>query len=246
MQPSLDDDALEKARARSRARLDAASSGPSILDSVRDFIGGITAENEARGRQLARDIEEGKRRRQAAMSPPPAAPGPPASSPSLNAIPSPPLQASPTTFFSRSLAGFNAAFPIAGVLAIFSTAELMRAEQAGFSIDVLTRGCGKGVARWIPVGLGLALFYGLEHALRAPLSGAAAPAGGEPPSSVASLMIAGGIGGLGASSVPYALAWPGMRSPAAVSAITAAGAVGALFAPSLEELRGPLTATLLR
>lgn len=208
-----EDAELERARSRVRQiKSDAESEG--LLAKGRRLWTDFRAEADERNKAMLEDIERGKRKlaeRQRELErgsqQPSSQQQPPQKKDFGDALP--PLSASSSSrssafgdddaspsseLMSRALGGFNAAFPFIGVVAGYSTIELMQQQKASFSIDLMTKGCFKGVARWLPIGFGAAVFYGVEYSLRRPVHSLVPAAVLEAPATVL-----GGIG-LGGSS----------------------------------------------
>lgn len=162
------DDELEAARARV-GKTQAAAAQPGIFSRVADAWTAFREDVSSKHRAVEADVEEGrrrleeKRRRSAEAS---AAGGvgtvaaaAVASGASSVSLPALSAEDSSTALFDRAIGGFNSAFPFLGMMAAFSTIELMQKEKRKFSVDILTRGSKIGALRWMPVGVGAAIFY---------------------------------------------------------------------------------------
>lgn len=181
-------DELEEARSRVRRMREGESGG--VVNKLQRVWDGFRAEAEQRHNTYQRDISEGLRRRREREDGGAAAPEASAAATlaPLPAIARPAVIADTPdlmTVLDRGIIGFNASFPLTGLLSAVAIRHVMQADRLPFGIDAVTRGCQRGVGQWIPVGLGMALYYAAEYALRpytarfkppAPLGGAGAAA----------------------------------------------------------------------
>ena len=257
------DAAIERARRELHERL-APSSGLSGLaaraveaaNGARAWLADVREESANAGARFRRDVEEGKARLAAAEAAKIAEEGPSARHSMAPAVSATQAVELPMPL-RHALLGFNASFPLLAFAAVHGVFELARAERSAtaspasaFTLDTLTRGCARGAQRWLPLGLGAAVFVAAEHAARAPLRMTLPPRtqAGAPPPPPASLedpapstwltkSAAGAIAGLTAGAVPYALRWHGWHEPAALAALVTACTLGAGLLPVAEELQ---------
>jgi len=134
-----EEDELEVARRRVQGTREDANE-PGVIGKAKRAWQEFREETEARNRQMQRDVEEGKRRiaeKRRQQAPPDAAAvqQPVSTASALETQQIPALSAASHTgeVFVRALGGFNAAFPFVGVMAAFSTVELMQKESERLS-----------------------------------------------------------------------------------------------------------------
>lgn len=65
----------------------------------------------------------------------------------------------------RLAVGLSSSLPFLGAFAAWSTVEAMSIAK-GFSPEITATGLKRGAVRWLPFGVGAAMFYALEHELR--------------------------------------------------------------------------------
>lgn len=166
--PDEHDDELEAARTRVSKVQDEAAS-PGIIARLTSAWSALKHDVESKNRAIGADVEEGRRRLEekrrksaeasAAGGAGNVAAAAAASGASSVSLPALSADDSSSALADRALGGFNSAFPFLGMMAAFSTVELVQKEKLKFDVDVLTRGCKIGAFRWIPVGVGAAIFY---------------------------------------------------------------------------------------
>lgn len=166
--PDEHDAELEAARTRVGKAQEAAAS-PGIVAQVSAAWAALKEDVESKNRAVGADVEEGRRRLEekrrksaeveAAGGVGNVAAAAAASGASSVALPALSADDSSAALADRALGGFNTAFPFLGMMAAFSTIELIQKEKLKFDVNVLTRGSKIGAFRWLPVGVGAAIFY---------------------------------------------------------------------------------------
>jgi hypothetical protein len=105
----------------------------------------------------------------------------------------------------------------------------------GFNRDVLTRGCMRGIVRWLPFGGGAALYYSLEYLSR-PLGRPATSEEAYDRASFVSKGVAGAAAGTLVTLPMYAARWPGFHRPGSIPIMALSCGIGALLMPDFEEI----------